>query len=85
LEAIRAATTSAADLIGWPEDVGDIEVGKFADLIAVQGDPIADIKVLQHVGFVMQGGHIIKNEFATKTRSSPELGHSPATASAQIE
>jgi imidazolonepropionase-like amidohydrolase len=67
LEAIRAATTSAADLIGWPEDVGNIEVGKFADLIAVQGDPIADIKVLQHVGFVMQGGHIIKNEFATKT------------------
>jgi imidazolonepropionase-like amidohydrolase len=67
LEAIRAATTSAADLIGWPEEIGAIEVGKFADLIAVQGDPIADIKVLQHVGFVMKSGHIIKNESASKT------------------
>jgi len=64
LEAIRAATTTAADLIGWPGDVGSIEVGKFADLIAVQGDPIADITVLQHVGFVMKGGRIIKNELA---------------------
>ena len=64
LEAIRAATTTAADLIGWPGEVGAIEVGKFADLIAVYGDPIADITVLQHVGFVMKGGRIIKNELA---------------------
>jgi len=64
LEAIRAATTTAADLIGWPGEVGAIEVGKFADLIAVNGDPIADITVLQHVGFVMKGGRIIKNELA---------------------
>jgi imidazolonepropionase-like amidohydrolase len=62
LEAIRAATTSAADLIGWPDEVGAVEVGKFADLIAVQGDPIADITVLQRVRFVMKGGRIIKNE-----------------------
>jgi imidazolonepropionase-like amidohydrolase len=39
LEAIRAATTSAADLMGWTDDVGSVEAGKFADLIAVQGDP----------------------------------------------
>jgi imidazolonepropionase-like amidohydrolase len=64
LEAIRAATTTAADLIGWPGEVGAIEVGKFADLIAVNGDPIADITVLQHVGFVMKGGRIIKKELA---------------------
>jgi imidazolonepropionase-like amidohydrolase len=63
-EAIRAATTTAADLIGWPNDVGTIEVGKFADLIAMQGDPIADIAVLQRVKFVMKGGRIIKNELA---------------------
>jgi imidazolonepropionase-like amidohydrolase len=63
LEAIRAATTSAADLIGWPQDVGAVEAGKFADLIAVQGDPTADITVLQHVKFVMKGGRIIKNDF----------------------
>jgi imidazolonepropionase-like amidohydrolase len=66
LEAIRAATTTAADLIGWPSDVGAIEVGKFADLIAVNGDPIADITVLQHVGFVMKGGRIIKNELGAR-------------------
>jgi imidazolonepropionase-like amidohydrolase len=64
LDAIRAATTSAADLIGWPDDVGAIEPGKFADLIAVRGDPIADITVLQHVKFVMKGGRIIKNDLA---------------------
>jgi imidazolonepropionase-like amidohydrolase len=67
LEAIRAATTSGADLIGWPDDVGAIEAGKFADLIAVQGDPIADITVLQHIGFVMKGGRIIKNEINDKS------------------
>ena len=62
LEAIRAATTSAADLIGWPDDVGAIEAGKFGDLIAVQGDPILDIALLQHIKFVMKGGTVIKNE-----------------------
>jgi len=62
LEAIRAATTSAADLIGWPDDVGAVESGKFADLIAVQGDPIVDIGQLQHVKFVMKGGRVIKND-----------------------
>ena len=64
LEAIRAATISAADLIGWADDVGAVEGGRFADLIAVQGDPIADITVLQHVKFVMKGGRVIKNELA---------------------
>ena len=64
LEAIRAATLSAAELIGWPDDVGTIEKGRFGDLIAVQGDPLADISVLQHVKFVMKGGRVIKNELA---------------------
>jgi imidazolonepropionase-like amidohydrolase len=63
IEAIRAATTSAADLIGWSDDIGVLETGKFADLIAVEGDPIADITQLQHVKFVMKGGQVIKNEF----------------------
>ncbi len=66
LEAIRAATISAADLIGWPDDVGAVEGGKYADLIAVQDDPLADIRVLQHVTFVMKGGPIIKNELTGK-------------------
>jgi imidazolonepropionase-like amidohydrolase len=64
LEAIRAATISAADLIGWPGDVGAIEAGKFADLIAVQGDPLDDITLLQHIQFVMKGGTVIKNELS---------------------
>ena len=68
LEALRAATTSAADLIGWSDDVGALERGKFADLIAVEGDPIADITVLQHVKFVMKGGQTIRNEFREQTR-----------------
>jgi imidazolonepropionase-like amidohydrolase len=60
IEAIRAATISAADLIGWSDKVGDLEPGKFADLIAVNGDPTVDIKVLQNVVFVMKGGKVIK-------------------------
>jgi imidazolonepropionase-like amidohydrolase len=64
LEAIRAATVSAADLLGWSEDVGTLEVGKFADLIAVQGDPLADVAVLQHVRFVMKGGSVVRNDLA---------------------
>ena len=67
LEAIRAATISAADLMGWADDVGAVEAGKFADLIAVQGDPTADISVLQRVKFVMKGGRVVKNELAPST------------------
>jgi imidazolonepropionase-like amidohydrolase len=64
IDAIRAATTSAADLIGWPDDIGAVEPGKFADLIAVQGNPLDDITVLQHVKFVMKGGAIVKNDLS---------------------
>jgi imidazolonepropionase-like amidohydrolase len=64
LEAIRAATTNAADLMGWQDKIGSIEAGKYADVIAVSGDPIADVGELEHVKFVMKGGMIVKNEFA---------------------
>jgi len=66
LEAIRAATTSAADLMGWADDVGSVDAGKFADLIAVQGDPTADITVLQRVKFVMKGGRVVKNDLVAQ-------------------
>ena len=63
IEAIRAATTSAADLMGWQDRVGSIDVGKYADLIAVAGDPLADVTELEHVKFVMNGGAVVKNDF----------------------
>jgi imidazolonepropionase-like amidohydrolase len=66
MQAIQSATVSAADLIGWADRVGAVEPGKFADLIAVQGDPTTDVTVLEHVQFVMKGGQVVKNELAKK-------------------
>jgi imidazolonepropionase-like amidohydrolase len=62
LRSIQAATVNAADLLGWSERVGTLEPGKYADLIAVQGDPLADVRVLEKVRFVMKGGEVIKNQ-----------------------
>lgn len=60
--AIQAGTTINAEVLGWQDQMGSIEKGKFADLIAVSGDPLADITELQRVKFVMKGGKVIKNE-----------------------
>ena len=57
-EAIQAATVEAAKLLGWPDKVGSLEPGHYADLIAVDGDPTKDVTVLEHVRFVMQGGAV---------------------------
>src|ERR1700684_3079152 len=62
LQAIQAATLNASDLIGWADRVGTLEPRKFADIIAVQGDPLADVHVLENVRFVMKGGEVIKNQ-----------------------
>lgn len=61
MQAIQSATTSAADLLGWKDRVGQLHPGFFADLVAVKGDPLADITVLENVAFVMKGGEIYKN------------------------
>ena len=61
LEVIRTATINAAELMGWQDRVGAIEAGKYADLIAVEGDPLSDITVLQRVKFVMKGGTLVKD------------------------
>ena len=62
LQSIQAGTANAADLLGWSDRVGTIEAGKFADLVAVDGDPLTNIHVLENVRFVMKGGEVIKNE-----------------------
>ena len=64
LETIRAATANAAELLGWQDRVGSIEANKFADVIAVIGDPLKDIHELKRVKFVMKGGEVIKHEAA---------------------
>jgi len=61
IDAIRAATMNAAELMSWQSDVGAIEPGKFADLIAVDGDPLSDIAVLKQVKFVMKGGKVVRD------------------------
>jgi imidazolonepropionase-like amidohydrolase len=60
MQAIQAATTNAADLLGHSDVVGDIKPGRFADVIAVAGDPLRDISVLEHVAFVMKDGKVYK-------------------------
>lgn len=63
LDAIRAITVNAAEMLGWQDRIGAVEPGKFADLIAVAGDPITDITELERARFVMKDGHVIKNDF----------------------
>jgi imidazolonepropionase-like amidohydrolase len=65
LDIIRAVTTSAAEMFGWQDRVGAIEPGKFADLIAVAGDPIADITELERVRFVMKDSQVLRNDVAS--------------------
>ena len=61
LEAIRAATITASELLDLQKEVGTLEPGKAADLIAVSGDPMKDVTELERVGFVMRGGVVVKN------------------------
>ena len=64
LAAIQAATINAAELMGWSQRVGAIEPGKFADIIAIEGNPLDDITQLEHVKFVMKGGETVRNDWA---------------------
>jgi imidazolonepropionase-like amidohydrolase len=64
LQAIQAATVNAADLLGWTGKVGSLDAGAWADIIAVDGDPLKDVTSLEHVKFVMKGGEVVKNDYA---------------------
>jgi imidazolonepropionase-like amidohydrolase len=65
LDVIRAVTSNAAEMLGWSDRIGTIEAGKFADLIAVTGDPVADIDELERVRFVMKGGQVVRDELSS--------------------
>ena len=60
LAAIQSATVNAADLLGWSAKTGSLDAGKWADIIAVDGDPLKDVKLLQDVKFVMKAGVVYK-------------------------
>ena len=60
LQAIQTATVNASKLLGWDDRIGAVEAGKFADLIAVEGDPTKDVTVLERIKFVMKGGVVVK-------------------------
>jgi imidazolonepropionase-like amidohydrolase len=62
MQAIRAGTTVAAELLGWSDKMGTIEAGKWADIVAVSGDPLKDITELEKVRFVMKSGVVYKKE-----------------------
>jgi imidazolonepropionase-like amidohydrolase len=66
LDVIRAITVNAAEMLGWQDRIGSIEPGKFADLVAVAGDPVADMSELERVRFVMKGGQVVRNDLASR-------------------
>jgi imidazolonepropionase-like amidohydrolase len=63
LQSIQSATINAADLLGWADKMGAVEPGKWADIIAVDGDPLQEVTTLERVKFVMKGGEVVKNEY----------------------
>ncbi|UPK28220.1 amidohydrolase family protein [Bradyrhizobium sp. 195] len=72
LDIIRAVTANGAEMLGWQDRIGAIEPGKFADIIAVTGDPLKDISELERVGFVMKEGRVVKNELRPHGSGAPE-------------
>lgn len=65
LQVLRAATIGNAQMMGWESKIGSLEPGKFADVVAVCGDPLSDIAELEHVRFVMKGGQVVRNDLAS--------------------
>lgn len=74
IQALQAGTTTAAELMGWSDRVGSIRKGKFADLVAVKGNPLADVSLLKHVQFVMKDGVVYKDEISGFAESHSTRG-----------
>ena len=64
IDAIRAATVNGAEIMGWSDRVGSIEKGHYADIIAVDGDPLTDISVMGKMKLVVKSGEVYRNDFA---------------------
>jgi imidazolonepropionase-like amidohydrolase len=62
MQAIESATAWAADLLGWSDRVGSVQAGRYADLVAVAGDPLANISILEQPQFVMKGGVVYRRD-----------------------
>lgn len=71
LQTIQMATSNAADLLGWSDKVGTLVPGAWADLIAVRGDPLADVTVLERPSFVMKGGRVYRSAAAADSGGAP--------------
>ena len=71
MEAILTATHNAADLIGDTQDIGSIQPGRYADLVAVSVDPLTDVTALEHVDFVMKGGAVVRRGGEAAPASPP--------------
>jgi imidazolonepropionase-like amidohydrolase len=71
MHALVAATSLNAEIIGWQDRIGSVTAGKLADLIAVSGNPLTDIKVLENVRFVMKAGIVYKDQPPDRKRTTP--------------
>ena len=77
LDVIRAITVNAAEMLGWQDKIGAIEPGKFADLVAVEGDPVTDVTELERVRFVMKNGEVVRNDLAFQSSLRGGPGNKP--------
>jgi imidazolonepropionase-like amidohydrolase len=66
LQIIQAATRNAAELLGLQQDIGSVEKGKFADIIAVMNDPLSNVTELERVRFVMKAGRVIRDDLSRR-------------------
>jgi hypothetical protein len=78
LQVLQAATLNGANLIGMDKDIGALEAGKYADIIAVSADPLRDIRAMEHVDFVMKGGVVIKHEVGPNAEEKTRRSHHSA-------